>query len=203
MAELPLNDPRWTPMHVSIEKRKRRTGDLGLALLDTERLAASDKVRTMRRNRRTGEAKPVEASDWKDYFIGHVSPTSVIIYRQTDPDRHKTDEYGNLVAEPLVDWLFYEWQPDIDGLNSADAGRRPEKRKASGGAPRKFTAQQQQWLQNKYGRGLKAEPRLAKHEGAVEYVRGLAKTKYDIDAGRNTLLEHIIRPVLRAAKNNQ
>ena len=126
MAEFPLNDPRWTATHVSIEQRKQQTGDLGLALLDSEQSWASGKVRTMRRNRHTGEAELVEASFYETHFIGHVSPTSVIISRQTDVDRHKIDEYGNLVGEPLSDWLFYEWQPDIDGLNSAGASSLEE-----------------------------------------------------------------------------
>jgi hypothetical protein len=48
-----------------------------------------------------------------------------------------------------------------------------------------------------------ADPLLAKHEAAIPHVKELAKTEFGIEAGRNTLLDQIIRPVLRTAKNRQ
>jgi hypothetical protein len=82
------------------------------------------------------------------------------------------------------------------------ASPSPPQRKAGGGRRPKFTAHQQQWLRKKFSHDLNADPRLAKHDAAAAHMRGLAKTKFKVEAGDKTLLK-IIRPVLRAAKNNQ
>lgn len=70
-------------------------------------------------------------------------------------------------------------------------------RKQGGGRKPKLDAKQQKLLQKQYSRDLKKDPLLAKHDAAVPHVQKLAKTKYKIDVGRNTLLDQIIRPVLR------
>jgi hypothetical protein len=71
-------------------------------------------------------------------------------------------------------------------------------RKPGGGRPPTFTPEQRDWLREKYSNDLKADPLLKKHDAAVAHIQNLAKTEYDVDVGRKTLLEQIIRPVLRA-----
>ena len=73
--------------------------------------------------------------------------------------------------------------------------RKP--RKPGGGRHPKFKPEQQQWLQARYRRELKKDARLANRKIAVDRVQKLVMTEYGIEAGRNTLLDQIIRPVLR------
>jgi hypothetical protein len=105
------------------------------------------------------------------------------------------------IVRPFPGW-FFVWEPALDRIWSTTQPTRRETREPAG-APPKFKPEQQQWLQNKYSNDLMAEPRLAKHDAAVPHVKELAKTNFEIEVGRNTLLQQIIRPVLRAAKNNQ
>lgn len=80
----------------------------------------------------------------------------------------------------------------------------PKPRRPGGGRRPKFKLEQQQWLRARYRRDLKKDQRLAKQEAAaVPHVQKLAKDKYGIEAGRNTLLVQIVRPVLLEAKKNQ
>jgi hypothetical protein len=79
--------------------------------------------------------------------------------------------------------------------------RKP--RKHGAGRPPKFEQGQLAWLRQRYYVAVKADPLLAKHEAAIPHVQNLAKIEYGIDAGRNTLLKYVIRPVLRPAENNQ
>jgi hypothetical protein len=72
--------------------------------------------------------------------------------------------------------------------------RKP--RKQGAGRPPKFEQGQKAWLRQRYYVAVKLDPRLEKHDAAVPYVRGLAKIEYGIDAGRDSLLDQIIRPVL-------
>jgi hypothetical protein len=115
MGKLPLNDPRWCAMKAAIDLREQQTGAHGLAIRDLAQAMVGGKLRSMRRNLASGESELLAASFWETHFIGYLSPLSVTIYRQTDIDRHRTDEYGNLVADRLDD-LFYVWRPDFDGL---------------------------------------------------------------------------------------
>ena len=85
----------------------------------------------------------------------------------------------------------------VEGTAKA-ARATPKTRKQGGGHKPKFTAKQHQWLQKRYSRDMKAKTRLAKHDGTVTHVKDLAKTKFKIDAERDTLLDQIIRPVLLA-----
>jgi hypothetical protein len=113
MGKLPHNDSRWLAMRVEIDRREKQTGDRGLSIRDLERDLEAGKRHSMRRNRITGDSELVPASFWKKYCVGYLSPSSVTICRKTDIDQHKLDEYGNLIAECLDDWLFYVW-PDFD-----------------------------------------------------------------------------------------
>jgi hypothetical protein len=80
----------------------------------------------------------------------------------------------------------------------------PKPRQPGGGRHPKFKPEQQQWLRARYWRDLKKDQRLVKQDtAAVPHVKKLAKDKYGIQAGRNTLIVQIIRPVLLAAKKNQ
>jgi hypothetical protein len=197
------DDANWMPLPEAIQLRGRQTGDIGLAGLDLEQSQAREQVRSMRRHRRTGDREHVPSSDWKTYFISYIGASSVMVSRQTDIDRHKTDDYGNLVAEP-VDGLFYVWKPDFDRIwpvIQPATAQRQEAHTPAAGAPPKFTADQQQWLREKYSSDLVTTPRLAKHDGAVAHVKDLAKTQFRIEAGRNTLLKQVIRPVLAAKKS--
>ena len=45
---------------------------------------------------------------------------------------------------------------------------------------------------------MKVDPQWAKHDGAVSLVQKLANNEFGIEAGRDTLLDQIIRPVLLA-----
>ena len=74
------------------------------------------------------------------------------------------------------------------------------KRKPGSGRWLKFRSHEQAWLQVQYRLDLNAIPRLAKRDAAVPHVQKLSKTKFRIHAGRDTLLKHIIRPVLPAPK---
>ena len=122
MDDLPLNDSRWFAIGAAIEQlRDQQTRDIGLATLDLKQAMVSDKLRCMRRNLTSGEGELVPAPFWKTYYIGYRSPSSVTICPQTDIDRHKIDEYGNLVADYVVGWLFYVWKPDFDRLYSGSA----------------------------------------------------------------------------------
>jgi hypothetical protein len=114
MGKLPLNDPRWLAMKAAIDLREQQTADVGLALRDIEQAMASGKLRSMRRDLAGGEAELVAAVFWETHFVGYLTPLSVIICRQTDSDRYKTDEYGNLAAERLDGWAFYIWKPDLE-----------------------------------------------------------------------------------------
>jgi hypothetical protein len=216
MGKLPLNDPCWCAMRVAIDLRERQTGASRLAILDLQQAMAGGKLRSMRRNLTSGEGELLSASFWKTYSIGYLSLSSVTICRSADIDRHKIDEYGNLVAERIDGWAWYVWKPDFETIWSPPAASVPvdqrdtrdqpspsTQKREPGGAPAKFKREQKQWLQNKYSSDLAAEPRLAKHDAAVPHVKELAKTEFEIDVGPNTLLQQIIRPVLRAAKNNQ
>jgi hypothetical protein len=115
VGKLPLNDPRWCAMKAAIDLREQQTGNLGLAIKDLAQAMVGGKLRSMRRNLASGESELLAASFWETHFIGYLSPVSVTICRQTDIDRYRTDEYGNLVADRLAD-LFYVWRPDFDGL---------------------------------------------------------------------------------------
>jgi hypothetical protein len=87
-------------------------------------------------------------------------------------------------------------------LRSAPASpQQPQQRKPrqpGGGRRKKFKPEEQVWLRKRYSRDLKKNPRLAKHDGAVAHVKALAATSYGVVAERDTLLDHIIRPVLRS-----
>ena len=200
------DDANWMPLPESIQSRAQQTGNVGLAVLDHEQAQARGQLRCMRRHRRTGVREHLLSPFWETHFIICVSASTVTVSRQTDIDRLKTDEYGNLVAEPLGDWLFYAWRPDRDRLwpvKQPTTAPLQEARKAAAGAPPKFTADQQQWLRGKYSSDLAADPLLAKNEAAVLHVKELARVKFGIEAGHNTLLKQIIRPVKHAAKNSQ
>jgi hypothetical protein len=96
----------------------------------------------------------------------------------------------NLIAEKLRKFET----PPPQRTRKPGAGRKP-----------KFKPEHQAWLQARYKCDLRKNPRLAAKlaDVAVPHVQKLAKDKYGIDAGRNTLLGQIIRPVLRAIKNDQ
>ena len=98
-------------MKAAIDLRQQKTGDAHLAILDLEREMASGKLRSMRRHVATGESEFVLAPFWKTHFVGYST-----IWHFTDTDRHRTDEYGNLVADRLDDWAFYVWQPHFDAI---------------------------------------------------------------------------------------
>jgi hypothetical protein len=80
------------------------------------------------------------------------------------------------------------------------AAKRKRKRKTGSGRWPKFKSHQQAWLQVQYRLDLNAIPGLAKRDAAVPHAQKLAETKFRIHAGRDTLLKHIIRPVLPAPK---
>ena len=98
VGKLPLNDPRWYPLKEAIDLREKQTGDRGIAIRDLERDLEAGKRHSMRRNRITGESELLLASYWKTHFVGYLDATSVTICRETDSDRHKTDEYGKPLA---------------------------------------------------------------------------------------------------------
>jgi hypothetical protein len=104
------------------------------------------------------------------------------------------EKFGlNKIAEKLRKFETLQ-EPPPQRTRKPGAGRKP-----------KFKPEQQAWLQARYKRDLRKNPRLAAKlaDVAVPHVQKLAKDKYGIDAGRNTLLGQIIRPVLRAIKNDQ
>jgi hypothetical protein len=200
------DDPRWCALRRTIDQRERLTGAPGRAVLDLEQKMASGKLRSMRQNPTTGECELVPAAFWAVHVIDVTIPGSPTAYRRTaiDSTPQRWGTFAHQAADRIDD-LFFVWQPDCDGLWSAKhpTKAQPQETREPGGAPAKFKPEQQQWLQNKYSSDLLAEPRLAKHDAAVPHVKQLAKTQFRIEAGRNTLLQQIIRPVLRAAKNNQ
>ena len=224
MYKPPL-DPRslsWFPITHAVDERTRQTGDLGAAFLDLQRDLANG-LDCMRWNRVSNKCEHVDASEWKPDLSGlSLDPVPIKKVTQKVADiyhRKGSDGWSYYVWKPRFDRLYYVW-PDLKAIRSPpavsapvdqdDARDRPQeptpqqrKQREPGGAPAKFKPEQQQWLREQYSSDLIANPRLAKHDGAVPHVKGLAKTKYGIDAGRNTLLQQIIRPVLRAAKNNQ
>ena len=120
MGKLPLNDPCWRPMGAVIDQLGKQFGDLEFATRELQRDLKAGKRHSMRRHRITGESELLSASFWETYAIGYRGPLSVTICRQTDIDRHKIDEYGNLVAERLDDWLFYVWVEDEPDEPKAD-----------------------------------------------------------------------------------
>jgi hypothetical protein len=215
MGKLPLDDPRWYPMKAALVLREQQTGAIGRAVLDLEQAMARGKPRCMRQDPTTGEREFVPAAFWKDYVIDFSILGSPTVYRRTavDDTPHRWAMFAHahlhLPTDRIYD-LFYVWKPDFDQLysGSAQAAAKPEKaqRKETRerrGAPPKFTPEEQLWLREKYGSDLKADRLLAKHAVAVLHVKQLAKIKFEIEAGTNTLLDHIIRPVLQAAKNKQ
>jgi hypothetical protein len=88
-------------------------------------------------------------------------------------------------------------KPDTEPPQPQEPTPQRGKRRRGGGRKPLFDEQRKTWLQKKYSRDLKKDQRLAKHDAAVPHVKQLAKDKYGIAAGRNTLLDQIIRPVLR------
>jgi hypothetical protein len=68
----------------------------------------------MRRNLASGECELVLAPFWQTHFVGYLSQLSVTICHSTDSDRHKIDEYGNLVADRIDGWRFFVWKPDLE-----------------------------------------------------------------------------------------
>jgi hypothetical protein len=76
----------------------------------------------MRRNRITGERKHVFPSFWNEHFSESFSRRVVVFHRAGDESgaestaQYRIDDYGNIQAERLDDWVFYVWQPDFDKL---------------------------------------------------------------------------------------
>jgi hypothetical protein len=176
----------------------------------------SDKLHSMRRNLLTGECEHVPAMFWRDHVIDITLPRHIEVYRRRDIDGtpQRWGTFAHQAADRINGWVFFVWKPDFDRLYFASAPvdqhdargqpspstqeptpqqRKPRKR--GGGRRPMFTAQQQQWLREKYSSDLKADPLLAKHEAAVAHVQNLANNQYGIEAGRDTLLDQIIRPV--------
>jgi hypothetical protein len=192
MDKLPLDDPRWCTIKAAIDQRDDQTGSRTVAIIDLEKAMASGKLRSKRRNTVTGKYELVSAPYWRDHVIDITLPSSITVYRRTavDATPQRWATFAHQPADRIDGWLFYVWKPDLDGQQV-------------GGAPFKFTPEQQRWLQNHYRLDLFALPTLKKQDAAVPHVMEMAKAKYGIEASRNTLLDHIIRPVLRAAKKNQ
>jgi hypothetical protein len=225
METLPLNDPHWLALRAAIDLRQQQTGAMPLAIIDLKQAKASGKLRTMRRNLATGEAELVPAPFWETYSAGCLGATSITIFRQTDFDKHEIDEYGNLVVERIDGWAWYVWGPDFETIWSSPAASAPvdqddardepttgtqeptprqrKPRKQGGGRRPKFEQGQLAWLRQRYHVAVKADPLLAKQEAAIPHVKQLAKLEFGIEAGKNTLLKHIIRPVCPPTKNNQ
>ena len=76
---------------------------------------------------------------------------------------------------PARDAFYSSSEPPTTGDCTTNT-RKPN------GAPRKFTPEQQQWLQDKYSSDLKANPLLSEGEEAVHHVTKLAKDKYGVEA---------------------
>jgi hypothetical protein len=94
-------------------------------------------------------------------------------------------------------------KPDTEPPQPPEPTPQRGKRQRGGGRKPLFDEKRKTWLQKKYSRDLRRDQRLAKHDAAVPHVQKLAKDKYGIVAGRNTLLDQIIRPVLRVASKSQ
>ncbi|MGX1050843.1 hypothetical protein AB7M74_001778 [Bradyrhizobium japonicum] len=105
--------------------------------------------------------------------------------------RQSKAQFERLLQEQERERQLREWW----GLLKPAAKHKRKRRPGSGRRP-KFKSHQQAWLQVQYRLDLNAIPRLAKRDAAVPHVRKLAETEFTIHAGRDTLLEHIIRPVL-------
>jgi hypothetical protein len=109
---------------------------------------------------------------------------------QTEEDRERL----RLLGERL--------QPRKPATEPPPPTPQPGKRRRGGGRKPLFDEKRKTWLQKKYSRDLKKDPRLAKHDAAVPHVIQLAKDKYGIAAGRNTVLEQVIRPMLLVSRTS-
>jgi len=126
----PLDDNvRWTLLDNAVGLHERQTGHFGLAALDLVNDLKGGRVHGMRRNRITGERKHVFPSFWKEHFSESFS-RHVVVFRRTDAEsdtestaRYRIDDYGNIAADRLDDWVFYVWRPDFDRLYSAGSAQ--------------------------------------------------------------------------------
>ena len=84
------------------------------------------------------------------------------------------------------------------GRNVRRRSRSPRSTSVGTLAVPNFEPGQLTWLRQRYHVAVKANPLLKKHDAAVPYVQKLAMTEFGIIAGRNTVLDQIIRLVLRS-----
>ena len=203
MGELPLDDPRWISLQTAIELRQHQTGDKWIALGDLERGLASDQLRCWRRNIASNKCEEVRARFWTalDFDFG---PGRSRRFGAPDFPRVTIRERSVQRAADCTDgWAYYVWRPDLDRLYAQPQRKTKSKRKPGDvGRPVKFDPEQQRWLQERYRLDVEANPRLAKklRDVAVPHVQQLAKTEYEIIAGRDVVLEDVIRPVLERLK---
>jgi hypothetical protein len=73
---------------------------------------------------------------------------------------------------------------------------KPKPRKPGGGRRPIFEQGQLAWLRQRYHVAVKADPLLKKHAAGISHVKDLAKTEYGLEAGEDTVVDQIIRPVL-------
>jgi hypothetical protein len=60
----PLDDPRWFALKAALQVREKQTGDPQLAMVDLQQAMASGKLRSMRRDVKTGEYERLEPAFW-------------------------------------------------------------------------------------------------------------------------------------------
>jgi hypothetical protein len=207
----PLRDPRWCALQAAVEAMQRKTGKMSLAITDLEEAMADGKrpLPTMRRNLSTGARERLASTFWTEHLID-FSTGAVAIYRRRKGEPRRFGMFAHHNEDRVDGAAYFVWGPDLDKLLGAapvaddspppvpvkPSPKKKRQRKKGGGRRHTFTPEQQTSLQERYREDLKADPLLAKRDAAVAHVKGLAKTAFGIDAGRNTLLAQIIRPVL-------
>jgi hypothetical protein len=126
--------------------------------------------------------------------------------RQTEDEREGLRQIGEYLGitpqqvREIGKRLGIPWLPEPETEPPQEP--TPPKRKQAGGRPSKFTPDQLEWLGERYGLDLKANPELWDNKVADVHVRQLAKDKFGIEVGPNTtlLLTRVIRPARRAAR---
>jgi hypothetical protein len=157
--QLPLeDDARWMSLNEAVELHERRTRSLTLTVFDLEQKLAIGQLHCMRRKRTSGERKREPCSFWNYHFIG-VSSRHVDVYRPPPgvdrTQRHKIDDYGNIVADRLDGWMFYVWRPDFETLWPTTAVVEP--RPNNPGKPQRARANAEKALSIAFPGGVPAD----------------------------------------------
>jgi hypothetical protein len=105
--ELPLDDPRWLPLHDVVVRVCRRTEHLGLAAIDVTDALAAGRIRAMQRSRTERELPP--ASYWGNILVLGKDFHAIV----AKPDGLRV-AYFNSAGIPTTGPLtaIYAWWPD-------------------------------------------------------------------------------------------